>query len=861
MHNRAHFRPILHNRGAPRATPYNKELPMPYSKTLPPIALLLAALSLPLAAHQPHDPMNVVAASPNFAQDQTLFVATNALTAPLPVAEYVPMVSTNGGFTFTVLPGLPNQPVLSIGISPGYATDGTVFMAGPGGLWMSVNRGGSWAQVGGTTIATGAVSVVAAPNFTTSGIAFALTATGVFGSSDHGNTWQALGALTGLSSSLTVAAISPNYGKDHTLLVGTAANGIFISTNGGHSWTQATTGLTLPKITCLSYSPAYTSDHTILAGTAGSGVYVSTNSGANWSAANTGLTDLNVTAMALSPSFAADSILWVSTATAGVFESANRAASWTVTGTVPRPLSPQTPTHFVTLAAAKSATGTSLFVGMFEGLWNSTNGGNSWTYCDTVPTRLVRAMQISPNYPADQTVFASTYGGGTLWSTDGGQTWVFKNTGLPDSYTDANAMAPNYATNKMAFIGTTSGLQRVAGGNATWQTMKMLGKATFPRSLGLSPGFAQDNTMFIGTHSGAAYPKYVTYKGKQYPNRGLFMSVDAGQNWEPTGIQGDAVDSIAVSPNFTNDKTVFAGSSISGLFKSTDGGTTFSSITVVANDSGVLPVACSPAFATDQTVFTGTSHSGIFKSTNGGATWSRLPGSTYLTAFSFAFSPSFATDQTMFIGTLQQGLMKSVDGGNTLTPITAVPGNYVTAVSVSPGYAQDQTVFAASYLGIYKSTDGGVTWIYTAEPARQEEQRQFGDGAFFTIVYQGSWTINSDAAASTIQLASTSQSGATASLTFLGSGARWIGTKGPTGGSAQVLLDGAVDSTVNLQSPASEEQQSLWEKRGLSCTVHTVTINAAPGAGQSVTLDALDVWQDTCAWATVKHVTRNADTR
>src|SRR5690242_3759695 len=88
------------------------------------LAALVAAIQ-PLMAHQPHDPMSVVAASPNYLQDQTIFVGTSALTMPLPIAEYVPLTSTNGGFTFSVMPGLPNLPMLSIGISPGYATDGT----------------------------------------------------------------------------------------------------------------------------------------------------------------------------------------------------------------------------------------------------------------------------------------------------------------------------------------------------------------------------------------------------------------------------------------------------------------------------------------------------------------------------------------------------------------------------------------------------------------------------------------------------------------------------------------------------------------------------------------------------------------
>jgi len=38
------------------------------------------------------------------------------------------------------------------------------------------------------------------------------------------------------------------------------------------------------------------------------------------------------------------------------------------------------------------------------------------------------------------------------------------------------------------------------------------------------------------------------------------------------------------------------------------------------------------------------------------------------------------------------------------------PGSNGNAFSFSPNYAVDQTVFAATYTGVYKSTDGGFTW-------------------------------------------------------------------------------------------------------------------------------------------------------
>lgn len=46
----------------------------------------------------------------------------------------------------------------------------------------------------------------------------------------------------------------------------------------------------------------------------------------------------------------------------------------------------------------------------------------------------------------------------------------------------------------------------------------------------------------------------------------------AGMNeWTSNGPYGGSIESLVISPNFTNDSTVFAGS-INGIFKSTNGG-------------------------------------------------------------------------------------------------------------------------------------------------------------------------------------------------------------------------------------------------------------------------------------------------
>jgi photosystem II stability/assembly factor-like uncharacterized protein len=310
--------------------------------------LILANQSL--LAHDPHDPMYNVALSPNFAQDQTIFMATNQLSIKMGV--YALMKSTDGGVTWYVVQGMPSTaPIVVIAFSPGYATDQTIFTAGNGGLSESTNQGSSWTLLSADALTDVALS----PNFATDNTLFIVTTKKtIFKSKNRGQSWAPISPPTTLTSSLSMIAVSPNFANDHTLLLGTDANGIYKSTNGGTSWVQVTSDPTLPQVTSLTFSPDFSTDRTAFATTLGAGFLISTNGGALWKLSNSGISDMKATALALSPTYSTDKTLWVTTAVAGVFQSTNVGASWSGT-TVSRTLSPLTNTHYQTIAATAEA--------------------------------------------------------------------------------------------------------------------------------------------------------------------------------------------------------------------------------------------------------------------------------------------------------------------------------------------------------------------------------------------------------------------------------------------------------------------------------------------------------------------------
>ncbi len=90
------------------------------------------------------------------------------------------------------------------------------------------------------------------------------------------------------------------------------------------------------------------------------------------------------------------------------------------------------------------------------------------------------------------------------------------------------------------------------------------------------------------------------------------------------------------------------------------------------------------------------------------------------------------------------------------------------------------------------------------------------------------------------------QAGDSVSVTFTGSSVRWISSRDPSHGIADVYLDGAKVATVDGYAPSKEFQSIFYAADGLAAGSHTLTIVAtgakAPAAtGAFTVVDAIDV--------------------
>jgi hypothetical protein len=88
--------------------------------------------------------------------------------------------------------------------------------------------------------------------------------------------------------------------------------------------------------------------------------------------------------------------------------------------------------------------------------------------------------------------------------------------------------------------------------------------------------------------------------------------------------------------------------------------------------------------------------------------------------------------------------------------------------------------------------------------------------------------------------------GSRATLSFSGTGVRWIGIKDSWSGIARVFIDGALQATIDTYAPTEQRQLVMYARSGLAPGAHTLAIevtgerNASSG-GAWIWVDAFDV--------------------
>ena len=401
------------------------------------------------------------------------------------------------------------------------------------------------------------------------------------------------------------------------------------------------------------------------------------------------------------------------------------------------------PSEAIYALAVDPVAPTTIYAGGKSGVFKSSDGGAGWS--KTGLTHATVALAI--DYTNPDIIYAGTSpaglvfapGAASLWkSTDGGATW--SDTGVVDWDTGLLVMDPISPTTLYAgsfFRFQEEGdiiLWKTSDGGGSWH--KSRGFRAIPIDMiGLSSyGWAispeEPHTIYAG---GVHYvPSAAAF------DRGLFCSRDGGTTWNRTGLRGTLASVVAINPS--NPKTLYAGTvtngwddlTFRGLLKSTDAGESWFAVNnglghLLGTRSSLSSLVIDPL--EPNTIYAGTLDRGVFRSANGGASWSEFnPGLTDLNINALAIGPTgralyAATDQGVFgyrfaaapcaepLPVDRQSFAAA--GGTGSVDVTAAGGCRWTAVS----YAGWIEVASGG------SNDGSGTTSYSVTPNRRTAPR------------------------------------------------------------------------------------------------------------------------------------------
>jgi photosystem II stability/assembly factor-like uncharacterized protein len=264
----------------------------------------------------------------------------------------------------------------------------------------------------------------------------------------------------------------------------------------------------------------------------------------------------------------------------------------------------------------------------------------------------------------------------------------------------ALATSPDFAQAKqgICFAARLSGLYRSDDGGSTWNfayDSLDLAEPLATTAVVLSPDFETDQTVFAGAPGGVLH------------------SVDGGKTWYVAMLPSPPplVSTLVVSPNYTRDGVLLAGTTEAGVFRSADRGSRWVAWNFGLLDLNIISMAISPDFVNDETLYAGT-ESGIFRSTNGGRAWREvdLP-IGFEPVLSLTLSPNYAEDGILFAGTESQGFFHSADRGKTWNRVgQEVIADAVNQIVLSPAYSTQADILVVLATALLISRDGGQSW-------------------------------------------------------------------------------------------------------------------------------------------------------
>jgi photosystem II stability/assembly factor-like uncharacterized protein len=325
-------------------------------------------------------------------------------------------------------------------------------------------------------------------------------------------------------------------------------------------------------------------------------------------------------------------------------------------------------------------------------------------------------------------------GGGVWKSTDGGINWESVSDGSVFGTGSVGAIGVSDSDPNVVYVGMGESPIRgnVSHGDGMYKSTD--GGKTWKR-IGL------DDTRQISrvrVHPRNPDLVYVAALGHVWgPNdqRGVFRSKDGGKTWERVLARGDKAGAIDLILDPTNPNILYAGfwevyrkpwtlesgGPGGGIFKSTDGGDTWTELTrnpgLPRGTVGKIGITVSPANPERVWAIVEAEDGGVFRSENAGRTWTRINEERRLRQRAWYYTRIYADPKnadTVYV--LNTGFYKSNDGGRTFTGIP-VPHGDNHDLWIAPD--DPNRMIESNDGGANVSFNGGRSWTEQDQPTAQ----------------------------------------------------------------------------------------------------------------------------------------------
>ncbi len=347
---------------------------------------------------------------------------------------------------------------------------------------------------------------------------------------------------------------------------------------------------------------------------------------------------------------------------------------------------------------------------------------NAMRWRQVGPFRGGRVLAVT-GVPGSSNVFYFGGASGGVWkTTDAGANWqpIFDK----ESIASIGAIAVAASDHNIIYAGSGeacirgnitfgNGVYKSVDGGKTWKNVG-LKDTRHIGALVIDP--RNPNIVFVAALGHAYGPN---------EERGVFRTTDGGATWQKVLYRDNKTGAISVVFDPNNPSTLFAslwevyrtpwslnsGGAGSGLYKSTDGGTTWIHLEghgLPAGIMGRIGIAVSPADSNRIYTMVESKEGGLFRSDDGGESWIRMNEDGRLRQRAWYFSHIFAdprSPDTVYV--LNTGMFRSTDGGRSFNLLPAPHGDHH-GLWIDP--ENPDHMINGNDGGATVSLDGGHTW-------------------------------------------------------------------------------------------------------------------------------------------------------